>query len=40
VIHVPDRPNVHMRLGALEFAFCHDLFRSSCLSMLPVTWCP
>src|SRR5438046_391594 len=23
VIHVPDRAHVHVRLGALEFAFCH-----------------
>ena len=23
MIDVPDRPHVHVRLGALEFAFCH-----------------
>jgi hypothetical protein len=26
MIHVTDRPYVHVRLGALEFAFCHDEF--------------
>jgi hypothetical protein len=23
MVHVPDRAYVHVRLGALEFAFCH-----------------
>jgi hypothetical protein len=23
VVHVPDRAHVHVRLGALEFSFCH-----------------
>jgi hypothetical protein len=25
VVHVPNRPHVHVRLGAFEFAFCHFL---------------
>jgi hypothetical protein len=23
MVHVPDRAHVHVRLGALEFSFCH-----------------
>jgi hypothetical protein len=33
---VTNRPDVHVRFGALEFAFCHDVLRMSSL----ITWCP
>src|SRR6185312_13612238 len=36
VVHVPDRPHVHMRLGTLEFLFGHDCllpYESQCLMM-------
>jgi hypothetical protein len=23
MVHVPNRPHVHVRLGAFEFTFCH-----------------
>jgi hypothetical protein len=36
MIDVTDRANVHMRLGALEFTFCHSLFPWTALTFSSV----